>query len=1199
MHLSGTDLVVSATDVSGFLACRHLTTLEHAKAHGGPKPPEFPDPGVEVLRQRGEEHERNILRRYKAEGRHVVELTKPDWETGRAGGWSRYAAETREAMRSGADVIHQACLFDGEWLGLPDFLIRVDRPGSLGAWSYEVVDAKLSREAKVGAVLQICFYSEMLEAAQGTAPERMHLALGGPVGRNGASSAAPGGTALETFRVTDFAAYFRSVKRRFVDALTDRPETYPEPCTHCDVCAWSPECRKRWRADDHLSLVAGITRKHRAALEADGVATLERLAQRPLPPEARLDGVSDATYAKIRDQARIQLEGRREGRPKYELLVNPEVGTGLLALPEKDPGDLFFDIEGDPHAFGEGLEYLLGWVDAEGAFTGLWALDPDEERRQFEAFIDMVMERWDVHEEMHVYHYAAYEKTALKRLAARYGTREEEVDRLLRGKVLVDLYRVVRQGLRASVESYSIKRLEPLYGFERDVELRAASSALANFEAWLQMRGPAESDQDGGRAETDEAKALRDDIEGYNRDDCMSTMRLRDWLEGLRPELEATLQAEDLIDGPLPRPVAPDPDPSETAEEAADEVRALVDELTAGISEDPDERTPEEQAKWLLAQLLSWHRREDKSVWWDFFRMMELDDDERVADGKALGGLTYDRVVGTIKQSHVHRFRHPPQDHDIRPSETRRDAIDPATDKAPGLVVGVDAVEGWIDIKWGKRSDVAHPRSLVPKSIVGTSDHRKRLRELARDIIANGFDGAKNRAAVDLLLRRPPRADQPAGAPLRAAGEASLDAGRRLAPVLDHTALPIQGPPGSGKTYIGARMITELIRAGKRVGVTGPSHKVIGNLLEAVCKAADEEGLTFSGVQKTEPERGCKHPAIRCIDDPKSVEALIAGDPLVREGDGGAPEQGTTHEPEPPVDLAAGTVWLWARAGVQDTVDVLVVDEAGQLSLANALAASGAAESVILLGDPRQLDQPTKGAHPPGTGIAALEHLVGGDTLHEDRGLFLAETWRLHPDLCAFNSELYYEQLLTSRPALACQRVDGPEPFLGAGLRMLAVEHYGNTSESPEEVEAIVAVTKDLLGSGATWVDHKGRAHAVTAGDVLVVAPYNAQVGAIRAGLAAGGLGGPAGVAVGTVDKFQGQEAPVVIYSMAASSIEYAPRGMEFLFSPNRTNVATSRARCVVVVVASPALFGPDCKSVRQMRLANGVARLGELAIGS
>ena len=1138
MHLSDATLVFAATDVSGFLACPHLTTLNQARALGGPKPPVFDDPGAEVLRQRGHEHEAQILEGYRDRSLDVRELEEPTWEEGWAGGWAPLAGDTLDLMRAGVDVICQACLFDGTWLGRPDFLVKVSLPSDLGSWSYEVVDAKLARSAKAGAVLQICFYSEMLEAVQGSAPERMYLALGGPEG------------ALETFRVTDYAAYYRSVKGRFLQAVSDNRSTYPEPCTHCNVCAWSPVCKAQWHADDHLSLVAGIKRKQRAQLEEReelGATTLAELAQLPLPLRPALESVSDAAFEKIREQARIQLEGRLEGVHKYELFTDVEEGNGLLALPEPSEGDLFFDIEGDPHAFDDGLEYLLGYVDVDGEFTGQWAFNPDEERAEFEIFIDMVMKRLEQWPDLHIYHYAAYEQTAVKRLAARYATREEEVDRLLRGEVFVDLFRAVRQGLRASVESYSIKKLEPLYLFDREVDLRTASCALANFEAWLQLGGGEGADD------------LLKDIEGYNRDDCVSTLRLRDWLEERRAELSEILSRE------LPRPEASVPDPSENVQEEIERVQGLMDALTAGVSADPQERTPEEHARWILAHLLSWHRREKKSKWWEYFRLMDLDDDDLLHDSKPLAGLKYEGVVDQVKKSLVHRYSFPPQDFALRKGDA---AIDPATEKSAGIIVAVDADGLTIDLKRGVKSEVAHPAALIPFDDITDQVLRESLWRLADDIVGNGLDGATNGPAVDLLLRRHPRVGQSPGEDLRKSNETNLEAARRLATCLDKTAFPIQGPPGSGKTHIGARMIVSLIAEGKRVGVTATGHKVITNLLDEVCVAAHEEGIEVRGIQKAGEESCCANPAIgRASTNPQVLKALA--------------EEGA--------NLVAGTMWLWARPEMAESVDVLFVDEAGQMSLANVLAGAQAADSIVLLGDPQQLEQPQQGVHPPGTDVAALEHLVGESTLSGDRGLFLEETWRLHPDVCAFTSELFYEGRLTSRLELANQTVNGPSPFVGAGLRFVPVAHTRNTSESREEVEAVRSLVDELISSGATWIDSDCKEHPIGLDEVLVVAPYNAQVAALREAL-------PEGARVGTVDKFQGREAPIVIYSTATSSAQDAPRGMEFLFSPNRLNVATSRARCLAVLVGNPALLGPDCSSVRQMRLANGFCRFGEMA---
>lgn len=286
--------------------------------------------------------------------------------------------------------------------------------------------------------------------------------------------------------------------------------------------------------------------------------------------------------------------------------------------------------------------------------------------------------------------------------------------------------------------------------------------------------------------------------------------------------------------------------------------------------------------------------------------------------------------------------------------------------------------------------------------------------------------------------------------------------------------------------------------------------------------------------------------------------------------------------------LAAGTAWLWAREEAHGAVDVLVVDEAAQMSLANVLAVSQAAPNMVLLGDPQQLEQPLQGSHPDGTEVSALAHLIGSrETIEVGRGLFLEETWRLHPAICEFTSEMFYEGKLHSRPGLDQQRVIADGALSGAGLRYLPVIHAGNQSSSDEEVKQIDLLVNSLV-SKTGWVDRKGTQRALNWDDVLIIAPYNAQVFKLQARLPE--------ARIGTVDKFQGQEAPIVVYSMTTSTPTDAPRGMEFLHSLHRLNVATSRAQGMCILVGSPALFSPECGNERQMRLANSFCRYLELA---
>jgi uncharacterized protein len=1160
----------SPTAIANFLACQHLTALTRAAAAGKIKRPFFADPGLDLLIKLGNAHETDYLRKLAEEQKLKIA------EIPIEGSWSDAAARTVAAMRDGAEVIYQATFVSSssteqpeiqkkeeqqtkatsQWQGRADFLIRVERPSDLGAWSYEVVETKLARSTKARAIIQLCFYSDLLAAIQGVVPDYMHVVLGG-------------GAAPDKFSVHRYLAYFRKVRREFESAYQAQAETYPEPVDHCRVCHWSTVCDASWRADDHLSLVANISRGQRKALVESGVNTVRGLASSDL---SSIDGIGLQGLTTIRGQARLQVQGRDEDRHVYELLEPPVAEKGLCSLPLPSPGDMFLDFEGDSFAYDGGLEYLFGVVthtdeaDATPVYQPTWALDRAEEKQAFEKFIATVIERRKQFPDMHVYHYGSYEETAIKKMAGRHGICVDEVDELLRADVLVDLLRAVQQGLRASVESYSIKKLEPLYGYKRDMRLIDANVALSAFQAVLAF-GAVEQDLND-----EDVAAIHQAIEGYNRDDCVSTLRLRDWLEVLRLELEEKTGA------PLPRPAPKTGEATEDLSAYLEQVRAVEGRLVDGVPADNAERSEAQQAHWLLAQLLEWHRREEKSAWWDYFRLCDLTDQQLQEEKSALSGLVYEGVVGEVKKSLIHRYRFPLQDHAI---DRAPSVHDPRTQKAVGEIVAIDNRALTIDIKRGKSSTVPHPTALVPHNVINAKVLRESLLRLGSSVADEktqagmpalpGATGAAKayQAAHDLLLRGAPRLRGTTLGELTTAKQESVESAWQIALALDHTVLPMQGPPGSGKTYTGARMIVELIKQGQRVGITAVSHKVISKLLEEICAAAIESATSLTAIQKIDGNDGCSDTRVKPTRDNAEVAAALASGEA---------------------QVAAGTVWLWARSEMADTVDVLFVDEAGQMSLANVLAASQAAKSVVLLGDPQQLDQPQRGVHPPGAEASALSHLLNGRaTIANDRGLFLAESWRLHPDICSFTSEVFYDNRLLPRAENATQRLNAPGPFDGTGLVFVPVEHDGNSSESPEEVKTIAKLVEQLLGPCTTWTNKKGKVAPLLLKDVLIVAPYNAQVSALAQRL-------PAGARIGTVDKFQGQEAPVVIYSMTTSTPEDAPRGMEFLYSSNRLNVATSRAQCLTILVACPDLFEVQCKTPRQIELANAFCRYLELA---
>ncbi|MGH8999312.1 MAG: TM0106 family RecB-like putative nuclease [Acidimicrobiia bacterium] len=1129
MQLIDGRLVLSPGDLTGHLDCEHLSALDLSAARGERERPGTGDATLDVLRRRGDEHERRYLELLRGQGLDVVEVDR-----GSSTLLALAAAEaaTVEAMASGADAVHGGTFFDGRWRAHPDVLLRVDRPSARWRWSYEVAGANLSRRVGAGAILGACACSEQVERVQGSAPELVHV-VGGDL-------------QVRSHPLGDFAAYHRRVKAGFEAALASSAtvaDSCPDRVPHCSSCGWAATCDERRRSADHLSLVAGMRRTQARRLAASGIRTVEGLASTPGGvPGTKL---SAPTLARLRHQARLQVAQRRSGLPGWELLP-PEPGQGLSLLPAPTAGDLFFDMEGDPFAGEGGLEYLFGvaeWDVHSLAHRSFWAHTPAEEKAAFEAFVDFVTARLDANPALHVFHYAPYEATALKRLMGVHATRDEAVDRILRAGVLVDLYQVVRQGLRISTESYSLKALEPLYMDKRAGAITDAGSSVVAYEEWLA---------------TGEQRIL-DEIGEYNRVDCESTWRLRDWLERRRAELDVSTGET------LARPEPRSGDASEAQRSAEAETRALVERLATAVPADGEGPSPREAATWLLAHLLDWHRREARPEWWAHFSRLAASEEELLDDADAIAGLVYEGAVEEVARSVVHRYRFPAQEHKLRPGDTPHD---PRSGRAAGTVQAVDPVAGTLDLRRGKASSVVHPAAVVAAPPIGTTVLRQALGGVGEWVAEHGIDApGPYRAVRDLLLGAAPRlaSRSDAAGSLTRPGETPLAAARRLGLALDHGCLPVQGPPGTGKTYTGARMIVDLVAAGRRVGVTATSHRAITNLLDEVCRAAAAAGVDLSAVQRADSAEACSAAAVTRLDSSDGVAArLAAGD----------------------VGVVAGTPWLFARRDMAGAVDVLVVDEAGQMSLANVVAMGAATDNLVLLGDPRQLAQPSKGVHPPGADRSALEHLLGDDlTVAPDRGLLLDVTYRLHPDICAFVSEVFYEGRLHADGGCGRQRIGEGPWAAGSGVRFVAVDHTGNRVSSPEEADEVAARVGALLGRH--WTDRHGRRRRLGVDDILVVAPYNAQVARLQAVL-------PGGVRVGTVDRFQGQEAAVVIFSLTTSCADDLPRGAEFLLSPNRFNVAVSRARALALVVGSPGLLTMRCDRPEQIRLVNTLCRLAE-----
>ena len=1114
-------LLLSATDLVNFHECEHLSALDRAALDDEALKAQRtkPDDQAELLFRKGREFEASYLeelKRLHPGAGEVVEIANPFKDPGKA------AAETLAAMRAGASIIYQATFLDGDLLGHADFLRKVDKPSALGNFSYEVIDTKLGRHAKASYVLQLAFYGDLLAKVQQAEPHEMHVVLGD-------RKSVP-------FTVSEYSRYFRRLLQRFRKSIGTPPtETYPTPCAKCGMCAWAERCEQQRIDDDSLHLVAGIRSGQVQKLEEAGVTTLKQLAK--LKPTRKIPHLPEQSLTKLREQAAMQLLGRETGKLHHHLIEHPAgEPRGFAQLPPPDAGDVYFDMEGDPLHGDDGLEYLFGvhYRDGKGAFKfkPFWGHTRLAEKQAFERFMDWLDQRRRKHPGLHVYHYAAYEDTALKKLSSRHATREALLDTFLRERRLVDLYKVVRESIRASTPSYSIKDIEKFYREAREGDVQTAGASIVYYERYLETGD----------------ESLLEKIERYNEDDVVSLQLLHEWLLAQRPA-GMPWRKDDSAEGATGAAAGA---PSPKLQAYLDEVEKIRAPLLADLPDEQADWTPAQHGRALMADLLEFHRRNEKPQWWEMFARTELPFDDLLDSVDAIAGLT--KVKGTVDE-----YEYPPQEIKFEAGESAVWLEHPETANVKVLEVDEDRrrVRLAPTRKSGKlpdalslgkggplNSDALKDALLRVGQSISDGDHRYRALEA---VFEKQLPRLKGRKAGQPIVR-----DE--HAPL----EQTIDAVRRL----DGSYLFIQGPPGSGKTYTGSHVIAALLADGKRVAVSSNSHKAINNLLRGV-----EEVLLKQGQRDVRAAKKCSRG-----DDSQRLHGQVIVD---------------VDENEVALDdhwqLVAGTAWLLARPEADQQFDYLFVDEAGQVSLANLAAMGACARNIVLLGDQMQLGQPIQGVHPGRSGESSLEYLLDGHaTVPPERGVFLPITWRMCPDVCRFISEAVYDGRLFPEEMNAHQRLvlgAKPHPALQpTGVVFWPMDHTGCGQKSPEEADEIERIYQSLLKQ--SWIDRSGKKRRITPDDILVVAPYNLQVNLLKRVL-------PDTARVGTVDKFQGQEAAVSLISMTTSSEADLPRHLEFLFSKNRLNVAISRARCLSVVVANPRLLDTRCRTPAEIALVN------------
>jgi uncharacterized protein len=1116
MRKFNNSLLHSASDLNAYLGCPHSTALSLRKLLD-PEclPPEAADDDeAKLVAKAGNEHEQNYLLQLKNQTT-VVEISSD-------GPLEERVQATIDAMNGGAPIIYQAAFLHGPWHGFADFLRRVDEPSTLNGWSYEPIDTKLAREPRAKHLVQLGLYGDMIETVQGRPPKKLHVVLG-----NGEE---------HSFSAKDFHYTIAVFKARYLGFVDDGAQgTSPEPCGACKLCGWREVCAHEWERTDHLSRVAGLSRPQAKKLRAAGISTLTALAQ--TPPRTLVPKLTAHTFEKLRAQADLQLRGVING-PLVELLPF-ETARGFLRLPEPDPADLFFDLEGDP-LHEDGLEYLWGVhfrnAAGEKEFVHHWAHDRSAERAAFEAVVDWFTAHVAECPNAHIYHYASYEVHVLRRLSTAFASREDEVDALLRAEKFVDLYSISRAAIRTSERDMSLKTLEHFFAPKREEEVKAAGESIVQYHRWLES----------GEQE------LLDGILAYNRVDCENTEGLRDWLLSLRPNHLPWWEKE------------PEQPLSEKKAAERDEREALRETVRQAVEASPHLT---DDVRNLLGQLVDFHKRAKKPAQWAVFDRCDSEPHELLDDLECIGcvgpsGVTWLRPE---KRSTVARYSYPPQETKLKVGS---DVIHAPTGMKLGSVIDLDTTACWVEVKRQLKGEEQFPEN--GSIILGWPLDDKVLEAALRRTISALAAGQGNKAVLDLLERRSPRLLGWEGGSLVQPGESLVDACTLRCLALDESLLFIQGPPGTGKTYTSAHVILALIAAGKRVGVSSNSHKAINNLLAKVEEMAREQAINFSGVKKASES------------DP---DTFLNGDLIGDTTDNEAVEMGGW-------DLIGGTAYLFARPEMTGAVDYLFVDEAGQVSLGNMLAMAGATRNVVLVGDQMQLAQPIQGAHPGESGLSALDYFLQGEaTIAPDKGILLDTSWRMHPSICSFISEAVYDGRL--KPHADCSRqrllLNGATHLAlkPNGISIFEMNHEGCSQSSEEEALA----ARDLIDAliGTQFVDRGGATGTIGLQNILVVAPYNAQVNLLRDRL-------PDGARVGTVDKFQGQEAEVVIISLATSTPEDLPRHVDFFYSKNRLNVAISRARALAIALMNPRLLELDATSVEHLRMVNTLAWAKEYA---
>ena len=1058
------------------------------------------DAFMQVASKKGDQHERELFDNLSSQNIKSEMILDGDQDD--------MIEATKKAMREGVDLIYQAAIGDEQFFGRTDFLYKIEGQSDFGDYAYEIWDAKLANKSSPKFLIQLCCYSEMLAAIQGSMTEACVLIYGNKE--------------QERFLIKDYFVFYQAIRKLFLEFQNAKKiNDLPDPDLYKNWGRFSEHAKKVLEEKDHLFLVADIRYSQIHKLNEAGIQTIEDLAN----TDVNISNLDQRVFERLKLQAKMQHQAKTSDAIPFTVLKNVETGLGLSSLPPKSELDIYFDIESNPLLSKIPLHYLWGAAheDNDEGFDCWWAHSEGEMKTAFENFMDWTYSRWRKDPNMHVYHYGQFEINTMRELMGYFGTREKEVDDLLRNQVFVDLFRVIKQSLCIGAERYGLKAVEPLFREDRDTEVTSGLDSTVVYEVWSAERGDSRDHTD-----SDALKEIWD----YNKDDCVSLITLSDWLrviqkdEGLAYFFKVSKERE--------------------VEQI--EASSLLDELVDNLAS----REDKPHAR-ILSNLCLYHKRENKPAYWRLFDRLESTDEDLVSDLDCLGDLVATGEIEevTARSSAYYYTFDPNQDTKLKRGDQIK--IKQNTDISVSILE-MDSSEGKIVLK--STSDLPSHLSLIPLNVVPARPIDSSIQEIAEAYLKKG---SINKCLDNFLSRSRPHLKEDLGTDLSSWGQDTLEAAVKVSSSLDGGYFCMQGPPGTGKTYVGSRVISSLVSQGYKIGIASNSHKAINNILEKVIDVMDENEIlgNISRIHSGQDDL-YENPRIQLSKTIK--QAQFSED----------------------IKIIAGVAWTFANELMIDELDYLLIDEAGQVSLANMVGMSRSCKNIILMGDQMQLSQPTQGVHPEDSGVSCLDYLLEEfATVPEDKGILLPDTYRLHSDICEFISSRVYEGRLTSIDITNKRMLHLNKDTLlekSSGITYVPVDHQGNEQSSPEEVSAIKNLIKDL--TSAKKEDEDGVVTKIQPEDILIVSPYNHQIKLLQETLGTA-------FEIGTVDKFQGREAPIVIISMAASDIESAPRGAEFLLERNRLNVALSRAQTLAILVASPGLNHPSASSSAEMSLVN------------